>query len=86
MNMAGPIVGNLSMEIIKEDERSIFASINNISGNLSRAISAVVAGFIMKNFINGYEVPYFITAILYITATIYFYKSFNHLEIKRRQV
>lgn len=84
MNMAGPIVGNLSMEIIKEGERSIFASINNISGNLSRAISAVVAGFIMKNFSNGYEIPYFITAILYLAATIYFYKSFSNLEIKRK--
>lgn len=84
MNMAGPIVGNLSMEIIKEGERSIFASINNISGNLSRAVSAVVAGFIMKNFSNGYEIPYFITAILYLAATIYFYKSFTTLELKRK--
>ncbi|WP_264851476.1 MFS transporter [Clostridium omnivorum] len=84
MNMAGPIVGNLSMEIIKEGERSIFASINNISGNLSRAVSAVVAGFIMKNFSNGYEIPYFITAILYLAATIYFYKSFSTLELKRK--
>lgn len=86
MNMAGPIVGNLSMEIIKEGERSIFASINNISGNLSRAVSAVVAGFIMKNFSNGYEIPYFITAILYLAATIYFYKSFSTLELKRKTV
>lgn len=78
MNMAGPIVGNMSMEIVNGSERSIFASVNNISGNLSRGLSAVVAGFIMNNLKNGYEIPYFMTAILYLVATIYFYKSFQN--------
>jgi MFS family permease len=77
MNMTGPITGNLSMEMVKDYERSIFASINNIAGNLSRALSAVVAGFIMNNFANGYELPYFVTAIMYAAATVYFYYSFR---------
>lgn len=82
MNMSGPVVSNLSMEIINDEERPIFASINNISSNLSRALSAVVAGFIMSNFKNGYEIPYFITAIMYIFATVYFYESFKNFDKK----
>lgn len=82
MNMAGPIVGNMSMEIVNRSERSIFASVNNIAGNLSRGLSAVVAGFIMNNLKNGYEIPYFITSILYLVATVYFYKSFRNYKHK----
>lgn len=77
MNMAGPIVGNMTMEMVKGSERSIFASVNNIAGNLSRGLSAVAAGFIMNNLANGYEIPYFITAVLYLIATIFFYRSFR---------
>ncbi|MBU3196565.1 MFS transporter [Clostridium algidicarnis] len=83
MNMAGPVVGNLSMDIIEENERSIFASVNNISNNLSRALSAIVGGFIMNNFSHGYELPYFLTAITYIMATMYFYKSFRGFDNKK---
>lgn len=86
MNMTGPLIGSISMEIIKEHERSTFASINNIANNLSRALSAVVAGFIMHNFANGYELPYFITAIMYIIATVMFYKCFIIMDKKATKV
>ena len=80
MNMSGPIVNNMAMELVKGPERPIFASINNISVNLSRALSAVIAGVIMNHLANGYELPYFITAIMYLAATLYFYKSFKTFE------
>ncbi len=83
MNMASPVVGNMSMELIEEHERPMFASINNISNNLSRALSAVVAGFIMNNFSRGYEIPYFITSIMYIAGTAYFYKCFKGFDKKK---
>lgn len=86
MNMSGPITNTMSMELVETSERSIFASANNIAGNVSRALSAVVAGFIMKNFANGYELPYFITAILYIIGTIYFHKCFCSLNKKSAAV
>lgn len=78
MNMTGPVTGNLSMELVKEYERSMFASVNNISSSLSRAFSSVLAGFIMKNFVNGYEIPYFITSIMYLLGTYYFFISFKN--------
>lgn len=85
MNMSGPIVNNMAMELVQEHQRSVFASINNISSNLSRALSAVIAGFIMKYFANGYEIPYFITAVMYVAATLYFYKSFKTFDVKAKQ-
>lgn len=83
MNMAGPIVGNMSMEMVHGSERSIFASVNNIAGNLSRGLSAIVAGFIMNKMTNGYEIPYFITAILYLISIIFFYRSFRNYKFKK---
>lgn len=82
MNMSSPIINTMSMELVEVSERSIFASANNIAGNVSRALSAVVAGFMMSNFANGYELPYFVTAILYIIGTVYFYKCFCSLNQK----
>ncbi|PRR78303.1 putative transporter [Clostridium liquoris] len=86
MNMAGPITSNLSMEMVDNDHRPIFSSIINISSNLSRALSAMVAGFIMNNLANGYEIPYFITAIMYIGGTVYFYKCFNTLDKRNKSI
>lgn len=83
MNMAGPVISSLSMELIDDDERSIYSSLNSISNNLSRAISALVAGYIMENLPHGYELPYFITAITYLVSTIYFYKSFSIVDSKK---
>lgn len=53
MNMRTPIINTMSMELVEVSQRSIFASANNIAGNVSRALSAVVAGFMMSNFANG---------------------------------
>lgn len=84
MNMSGPVVNNMAMELIEPSERSIFASINGISNNLSRAFSAMVGGFIMNVLPNGYEVPYFITAITYIIATLFFYRAFRGIDDKNK--
>lgn len=86
MNMTGPITNNLSMEMINKYERPIFSGVNNLCGNLARALSAVVAGYIMSHFANGYELPYFFTAILYIIATIQFYFSFKDFDSKQARL
>lgn len=86
MNMTGPITGNLSMEMVDKYERPIFSGVNNLCGNLSRALSAVVAGYIMSNFANGYELPYFFTAILYIIATLQFYFAFRNFDNKKLKI
>lgn len=77
MNMTGPIISNISMELVSNEKRSVLSSILNLASSFTRAISAVTAGFMMKNFTNGYEIPYYITTCLYVIATIYFYKTFK---------
>jgi MFS family permease len=80
MNMAGPVINNISMELVDSSRRSVLSSILNLSSSFCRAISAVVAGFIMKNFSNGYEIPYYITTVLYVLGTLYFYKTFKNFN------
>jgi MFS family permease len=80
MNMAGPVINNISMDIVSNDKRSVLSSILNLASSFTRAISAVAAGFIMKNFSNGYEIPYYITTCLYVIATVYFYKTFKNFN------
>ena len=80
MNMAGPVINSLSMELIEDSKRSTYSSLNSISNNLSRAFSAMLGGYIMKNLPFGYEIPYFITATIYLLSTIYFYKTFGSME------
>lgn len=84
MNMTGPVINNISMELVDSSRRSVLSSILNLSANLSRALSIMAAGFIMKNFERGYEIPYYITTVLYIIATIYFYKTFKNFDSKKR--
>ncbi len=78
MNMTGPVVNNISMDLVDNEKRPVLSSILNLSANFTRAISAVVAGLLMKNLANGYEIPYYITTCLYIIATVYFYKTFRN--------
>lgn len=77
MNMTGPVINNISMELVSNEKRPVLSSILNLSSNFTRAISAVVAGFLMKNLANGYEIPYYITTCLYVIATVYFYRTFK---------
>lgn len=86
MNMAGPIISNLAMEMVDSNHRPIFSSIINISGNLSRALSAMLAGFIMNHMVNGYELPYFITAFVYVGGTVYFYRCFKGVDKRSKEV
>jgi MFS family permease len=83
MNMAGPVLGNMSMELVDSESRSVLSSLINLSGNFSRAISAAIGGFIMRHVPNGYEIPYYITAVLYVIATFYFYKHFKNLSLRK---
>lgn len=75
MNMAQPALQSLTMEIVGDEERSALSSLMNLSNHITRGISASVAGFIMANI--SYELPYYITAVLYITAILLFARIFD---------
>ncbi|MEA4960789.1 MFS transporter [Lutispora sp.] len=75
MNMAQPALQSLTMEIVGDEERSALSSLMNLSNHITRGISASVAGFLMANV--SYELPYYITAVLYITAILLFARIFD---------
>lgn len=75
MNMAQPALQSLTMEIVEDGERSALSSLISLSNHIARGISASVAGFIMANI--SYELPYYITAVLYLIAIAMFARIFR---------
>ena len=80
MNMSNPIASTFSMEIVGAENRGKVSSLSRIADNLTRAISAVVAGYIMANW--SYEIPYFFTAAMYLLASLVYYRAFRGWERK----
>lgn len=70
MNMATPVIQNLEMELIEEDERTNLSSLAAVVQNLSRAIGITIGGFLMEQI--SYNTPYFVTVILYIIGVFIF--------------
>lgn len=70
MNMAMPLIQNLSMEMIDDKERTNMSSLVALSGNISRAIGIAMGGFLMENI--SYTTPYYFTVAFYIIAVILF--------------
>lgn len=76
MNMATPVMQNLEMELIEEDERTNLSSLAAVVQNLSRAVGITAGGFIMEHI--SYNAPYFVTVVLYVIGVLIFrsiYKS-----------
>lgn len=75
MNMSSPVASNFSMEIVEPDKRGKISSLMRISDNISRGFSAAAAGYIMSRW--SYEAPYFFTAVLYLLASLVYWRSFR---------
>jgi len=78
MNMSNPISSCFTMEITPPEQRASVASLVGMAQNISRAASAIFGGWLMEK--TNYSVPYFITAILYLIASFYFWKAFSPRE------
>lgn len=78
MNMSNPISSCFTMEITPTEQRASVASLVGMAQNLSRAASAILGGWLMEK--TNYSVPYFITAILYLFASIFYWKVFTPRE------
>lgn len=76
MNMAHPAVQSLTMESVKDEQRSALSSLISLSNYITRGISASLAGYIMANI--SYELPYYITAALYFIAVLIFALIFKN--------
>ncbi len=75
MNLNQPLIQNISMDIVEEQDRALMSSMILMTSYLTRAISVIIAGYIMENI--SYNLPYYFTVTLYLTGTYTFYKFFK---------
>ncbi|MGL4976523.1 MAG: MFS transporter [Cetobacterium sp.] len=75
MNLNQPLIQNISLETVEYDNRALMSSIISVSSNATRAISMIVAGYLMENV--SYTAPYYLTVLLYLIGTVIFYRSFK---------
>ncbi len=80
MNMAQPLIQNLSMELVEEESMSIFSSFITLSSNMFRSLGIFFGGIMMHNI--TYNAPYYVTCIFYIIAMFVFSKLFENLRFK----
>lgn len=75
MNLNQPLIQNISLETVDYENRALMSSVVSMSSNVTRAISMIIAGYMMENI--SYNFPYYITVILYLIGTAVFYKNFK---------
>ncbi|KXZ39839.1 Predicted arabinose efflux permease, MFS family [Alkalithermobacter thermoalcaliphilus JW-YL-7 = DSM 7308] len=80
MNMAQPIIQNLSMETIEEKNMNMFSSFIILTSNIFRAAGTFLGGQIIY-YVN-YEIPYYITSVIYIIAIVVFTITFRCEDTK----
>lgn len=78
MNMNNPISSSFIMEITPSEHRATLASLMGMAQNLSRAASATLGGWLMEK--TNYSVPYFVTTLLYLGASLYYWRAFAPRE------
>jgi MFS family permease len=74
MNSTWPIFQSYSLSQIPKEHRSFTISSTNFSFNSMKALTPLVAGYLFER---SLELPFLLTAILYIVATITFYFFFK---------
>ena len=75
MQTSTPLVSAFVMETLPPALRDRSASFTNLVWNLGWATSATLAGLVIERF--GYAVPFYMTAVLYASAALWFYRSFR---------
>jgi MFS family permease len=75
MQAASPLLQTFVMEVLPARLRARAASVTNLVWNIGWATSATVSGWIIQEF--GYATPFYITAGLYGSASLYFYSVFR---------
>jgi predicted MFS family arabinose efflux permease len=74
MNMAGPIISSLSMEITDDHKKTYMSGLKSLANNLFRGIGITIGGSLMYRF--SYNTPYYFTIALYLLGTLIIYHVF----------
>ncbi|MGL4687736.1 MAG: MFS transporter [Fusobacteriaceae bacterium] len=78
MNLNQPLIQNISMDIVEEEDRALMSSLILMTSYLTRAVSVIIAGYVMENI--SYNLPYYVTVVLYLSGTYTFYKFFRKIR------
>lgn len=78
--MAGPVIGNLAMEIVDDEARTYMSSLVSLISHLFRAIGIYIGGYLMFNY--SYNTPYYFTIASYLVGTFILYNIFKHSDKK----
>ena len=83
MNLGGPIVTNLSMELARDEEQGMVNALLMVGWNSSWMVSTAVGGYMIEAY--GYTVTMNITIILYVISALVFYLMFSRAEVPREE-
>lgn len=75
MNMAGPIISSLSMDIVSDKARTHMSSVVAMTSHLFRAFGIYAGGYLMYAY--SYNTPYYFTIACYLLGTGIFYSIFK---------
>ncbi|MDO4800422.1 MAG: MFS transporter [Bacillota bacterium] len=75
MNMAGPVINNLAMELVDDELRTFMSSMVSLMNSAFRALGIFVGGILMQHY--SYNTPYFFTITAYLLGTSLLYLAFS---------
>ena len=80
MNMAGPVIGSLAMDIVDDETRTYMSSMVSLINNLFRSLGIYIGGYLM--FAYSYNTPYYWTILCYLIGTFILYNVFKNVKDK----
>ncbi len=84
MNMAGPVIGSLAMDIVDDETRTYMSSMVSMVNHLFRALGIYIGGWLMFNY--SYNTPYYWTILCYLIGTFILYQVFKHVGKRTAEV
>ena len=78
MNMAAPLLGAFSMEVVKEDEQGTLNSLLTLSWQIGWAVMPLVSGLIQERY--GFTPIFVLTSVLYASGTTLIWVFFKNTE------
>ena len=82
MNMSNPVLSSFNMEIVSEDQRATVNSLIWMSCYTFVGLSTYAGGLMMAHGL--YTLPFLLTCILYVVATVLYYIFFEKMEKKQK--
>jgi MFS family permease len=84
MNMSNPILSSFNMEIVSEAQRATVNSLIWMSCYTCVGVSTYAGGLMMAH--NYYTLPFLLTCILYIVASVLYYFFFEKIEKEQKNL